>query len=97
VPEITRFSPKPPVGLTCNTDAGVCQLYEVAGAGESCGPWALCSGLGHCAGATTTTNGTCLAPAPVGAACDSTNGPTCQVGADCVNGLCTAPAYADCR
>lgn len=85
-------------GLYCDPIKNTCVMAAYAGAGQPCGyvngTYTLCSGAGHCKLSGVT--GTCVGPAADGAACDSTNGPTCTSPAECVNGACKLPNPASC-
>jgi hypothetical protein len=76
--------------LTCDVPTKQCATIAVGVGGQPCGTndvngqTALCSGNGLCIGSSTGTPGTCTAAAADGAACDTQNGPGCQLLARCV-------------
>jgi hypothetical protein len=86
-------------GLTCS--GGVCTQIQTASAGQPCGltgtSYVACSGGATCKTASGSSSGTCVAPADDGQACDATNGPSCKVGATCLNGRCTLDAVSGCK
>ena len=94
-------------GLYCNAQ-GQCAAVATAGDGMPCGQVGgvvtLCT-FGACFGASGTTPGICKTGAADGAACDTINGPDCQVPARCVgsedadggtSGICTLAGTTSC-
>jgi hypothetical protein len=77
-------------GLTCNQTSHTCVPFAVAQAGAPCGlgpdgTAVRCAASGACAGETTGhLDGTCMAAAVDGAACDRVGGPDCLPLASCV-------------
>ena len=84
-------------GLICRNS--VCQNIQYIGRGQPCNPaqGRECGQAGFCKGATSTADGTCLAFAPDGAACDSTAGPLCMPYARCASGFCKVYDPSACR
>ncbi len=84
-------------GLFCRNS--VCQNLQYVSKGQPCNPaqGRECGQSGFCKGATSTADGTCLAFATDGAACDSTNGPLCMPYARCVSGFCKVADPSSCR
>src|SRR5262249_38980130 len=91
-------------GLSCINNA--CQPSVLALPGEPCGVLFVPTRTAVCVlgGACIKVNaddrsGTCVAPAPDGAACndDETIGPPCLLPAKCVTGICTVPDPRRCR
>lgn len=74
-------------GLYC-TAGGVCAAIAHAAATQPCGlvngAEVDCAGGGRCVIPASATEGTCVAPAADGAACDSASGPPCLAPAKCV-------------
>jgi hypothetical protein len=56
------------------------------------GPGGLCKGI-----SAPNYQGTCIPFATDGTACDTTNGPLCDVGAVCVGGTCQVPDPSKCH
>ncbi len=104
-------------GLACiptgsGSLAGTCQMVTLANAGATCGAIggppttsiADCAAGGMCVKANVgDRSGTCVAPAPDGAPCDSALGPPCLTPAKCVpttpgvtEGTCTLPYQSAC-
>lgn len=89
-------------GLFCNSATKVCEKVVVAKDGESCGLLSsgitVCHASGKCkpAGAGST-QGTCLAAAKDGEACDVMQGPSCLPPASCVGGVCKLDDPAACK
>ncbi|HEX4516333.1 MAG TPA: hypothetical protein VH054_22450 [Polyangiaceae bacterium] len=106
------------LGLVCIPTAkgsavGTCKNIQIVSTGATCGAigsmpitgFAVCGASGLCKkAASTDTNGTCVAAAADGAACDSdpANGPPCLSPAKCVStgsgtaGTCTPPNASTC-
>jgi hypothetical protein len=86
-------------GLFC-TAGMVCQAAGYANAGQPCGftggNIVLCTAGSKCS-ATGLQAGTCIAPAADGAACNDTNGPTCEAPASCQNSVCTVADTSTCK
>jgi hypothetical protein len=87
--------------LACDSASKTCKEVKLANPGETCGvvngAFVLCAAGGDCktAGATSPT-GTCQAALADGAAC-TTDGPSCQEPAECVNGVCTVSDPGTCK
>jgi hypothetical protein len=79
----------------------VCTAFTIADAGQPCGVGngglTICASNGMCKTSGASQSGTCLAAAADGAKCDDTNGPTCQIPARCVGGVCTLSDPASCK
>ncbi|HMI88198.1 MAG TPA: hypothetical protein VK550_29135, partial [Polyangiaceae bacterium] len=77
----------------------VCQKVRYAAPGESCDLSAgiHCERSGICRTSGTASQGTCVAAAADGSACNATAGPACLPGAQCVSGYCQVPDPAACR
>jgi hypothetical protein len=84
-------------GLTCRNS--VCQNLQYVAKGQPCNPaqGRECGQSGFCKGSTSTADGTCLAFAADGAACDTTNGPICMPYARCASGFCKVYDPSACR
>lgn len=86
-------------GVFCNPLTKQCETATLARSGASCGlpggHFAVCAGAGLLCTGVTAPNyvGACMAPAAVGAACDTANGPACTPDAVCV---CAASGDAGC-
>lgn len=87
-------------GLTCNM-MNVCQPIKTAGPGEPCGlqgmEFVVCKASGTCRFAPMSAQGTCVAPAADGAACDDIQGPGCMQNAECINDVCTLDDTSTCN
>jgi hypothetical protein len=85
-------------GNFCNPISNVCQAFTFANAGEPCGlvnmGYSVCAANGRCTGML---NGNCMAAAADGAACNATNGPNCQLPAQCINSVCVLPDTSTCK
>jgi hypothetical protein len=89
------------VYLTCEDRA--CAQDSFADAGAPCGD--LDGGAADCLAGGSCQNGTCVAPAAEGSACDTVNGPTCLAPARCigtdndggVTGTCTLVDPSTCK
>jgi hypothetical protein len=98
-------------GVFCGAVSKQCDAVTFDSPNQACGivqqHLALCAGPGgYCAGLSSSKiQGTCLAPAADGAACDAVNGPLCNAGAVCVcsgsdagcAGTCSLPSPSACR
>jgi hypothetical protein len=88
-------------GAVCNPATKVCQEIAKATAGQPCGlvggEYKICTGAGKCVVPTGMMQGTCLAPAIDGAACDATKGPDCLPPAKCITGVCKLPDPTLCK
>lgn len=88
-------------GFYCHPITKVCTSVGNAAPGAACGfidnGVVVCSGGGHCKTTPPAVQGTCVAPAADGAACDDTNGPKCVGPARCVSGLCKIADPATCK
>lgn len=86
-------------GLFC-TLGMVCQAVGYANAGQPCGVvsgnFVVCTAGSKCS-ATGLQQGTCIAPAADGAACNDTNGPGCEAPATCQNSVCTIGDTSTCK
>lgn len=83
--------------LVCDTRSRSCITLRTAPPGAPCG--LLPEGPTVCSGATCFPNqlmGTCVAPAPDGAACNTTTGPGCLFHAECRDGTCVQPFAGSC-
>jgi hypothetical protein len=87
-------------GNFCDPASMKCKSISAASAGQTCGysngTYALCAAAGLC-NPPNATVGTCMASAPDGMNCDSTNGPPCMAPAVCENGVCTIPNPSNCN
>jgi len=107
--------PKRQTAADCDTDSGVvcdtatdqCVAQPAVAAGMTCGDvngvQTRCAGAGMCVKPPSSTQGTCVAPAADGAACDSAAGPGCLTPAKCVPtssggtaGTCVLPSDPTC-
>lgn len=92
------------LGLYCSP-AGMCEDISFVDAGMPCGIVGAgmsatevgCTGGALCVIPNGTTQGTCVAPAADGAACDDTKGPPCMDPSKCVAGKCTEPDATTCK
>jgi hypothetical protein len=97
-------------GAFCNPTTMQCTNVAFAAPGAACGlvgtDLVACTGPGALCGnvSSTTYQGTCVASAADGAACDSANGPLCNPGAVCItasvtstSGTCTLPDPTSCK
>jgi hypothetical protein len=87
-------------GFFCNTTAKVCQRFNSAGGGETCGlttnPATFCGGAGDCR--PNALSGVCQAPAKDGEPCGSTaQNRKCLTPATCVSGVCKVPSASACK
>ena len=86
--QMTGPNCSPAAGLTCGTTTNQCAIQPLVAAGQPCGVtnglFVGCLAGASCKRATGSATGTCVAPAADGAACDSTNGPSCTTPAKCV-------------
>jgi hypothetical protein len=85
------------LGLFCRNS--VCQNIQYVSKGQPCNPsqGRECAQSGFCKGATSTADGTCLAFAADGAACDASAGPICMPYARCTGGFCKVSDPSLCR
>ena len=89
-------------GLYCNASK-VCASVATGNAGQACGydvsaaTYTVCTASGTCKLNTGSTAGTCMAPAADGAACDTTNGPSCTPPATCSGGVCKIADPSTCK
>ena len=76
-----------------------CVAKQLPGLGDDCGAMQVggqtvynfyCSGQASCLIGGSSNKGKCVAVVDDGQACDTTNGPSCQVFSDCVNGKCVS-------
>jgi hypothetical protein len=90
-------------GVVCNPSTMKCENVGIAAPGAACGilqgHLIVCMGPGgFCAGATSPNyQGTCVAAAADGAACDVSKGPVCSASAVCVSGACVVPDPGMCH
>jgi hypothetical protein len=88
-------------GAVCNPATKVCQEIAKANAGQPCGlisgEYKICTAAAKCVVPTGMMQGTCLAPAIDGAACDVEKGPDCLPPAKCITGVCKLPDPALCK
>ena len=86
-------------GLYCDPQSQACKLIEFVGLGQTCGlvdgALVACAGGGSC-DTGPNNQGTCVAAAADGAACDPIDGPTCTAPARCVSGSCQLPNPSGC-
>jgi hypothetical protein len=85
-------------GLVCDPTSMTCIPIIVASVGQPCDAnLTVCSSAATCVIATGTGAGTCVAPAPDGAPCDTANGPSCRTLSRCIvtgagtSGTCELP------
>jgi hypothetical protein len=94
-------------GVVCDATTSQCVAQPIVAAGMPCGDVAgvptRCAAGGTCVKPAGSQQGTCVAPAADGAACDTTAGPGCLFPAKCVPtstggtaGTCTLPADPTC-
>ncbi len=78
---------------------GVCRKLQFVGPGERCdlAEGIDCGAGGFCRTTSTSSAGTCVAPARDGEACDYQRGPQCTLGAYCSEGFCKVWDAAACR
>lgn len=89
-------------GVVCSAASKKCVNVTYGGTNAACGlvPSGLevCAASGYCKGVKAPSyQGTCVAAAEEGAACDLTNGPYCNAGAVCVDGKCAVIDPAKCQ
>ncbi len=89
-------------GVVCSVVSKKCVTVTYGATNAACGlvpsGLELCAGSGFCKGAKAPSyQGTCIAAAEDGAACDLTNGPYCGAGATCVDGKCALVDPAKCQ
>jgi hypothetical protein len=88
------------LGLYCDATSKQCKMVAFAAEGAACGDVSgvgtQCT-VGACYGASGTTPGTCKMRAADGAACDSVNGPDCQVGSRCIGTATGGGATGTCQ
>lgn len=89
-------------GIVCSVTSKKCVTVTYGGTNAGCGivpaGLELCAGSGFCKGFKAPNyQGTCVAAAEEGAACDLTNGPYCVAGATCVDGKCALQDPAKCQ
>lgn len=88
-------------GVFCNPSTKVCQEYAKSSAGQPCGvvsgEFKICTGGSKCIVPSGAMQGTCMAPAIDGGACDTTKGPDCVAPAKCIGGVCKLPDPSLCK
>lgn len=86
-------------GYFCNGVTHVCQSFELASPGDTCG--VLLDGYGLCVGGSFCDllglTGTCLAPGEAGDPCSVEEGPWCQPGLGCAEDACHAYEPQSCN